>query len=528
MMAIIRCPECNKKVSSEAINCPKCGYPVAQNYKETSNRQYVSSKVMDNNNNAKKEENRKSETSNKDYKQEDYAKRNIRIEPIEFGEVRSKDGFKDGISNVVAIDLKEDETIVGILINKEVIIQEERYASFKSLDSEQKKEVLIRVTNDIEKKYNIKINRYIIGVPNSYSLNDISNITKLFSQCELGYPRIINSLVGTIIDLSYYVELPVNRYCVALDFQRNHCEILVGQISDGIYEVISKDFTSLISEQIIINKIVNLIIDDFLVLNDVDLKRHPEALNRINLAVEEVWDGILSSKEHQILIPYIYRDRLGWKNIDTIISKDDIDIIMSEAIAELKNFLKKSWIIKDWVYTVFVFGKVGKLEIVKSLLKENISEKLLYRNNQSIIGLGIYGGILTGAVCAMMVLDTLPHTISIVSGKNVIKIIEKDTTIPTKKSMTFTTSADNQSSIKVDIIEEYGLKQLALGSIELTGLAPAQRGIPQIKITIDVETNFCITVGIMDLGTGKANSIKLGVIENLGKGINKTKKKWFS
>lgn len=483
-MAIIRCPECNKKVSSEAVSCPKCGYPVAKNYKEV--------KVSE---------------SKKPTKE--YAKKPIKVEPIELGELSSKDSIKEGIIDIISINLKDDETLVGILIEKEVIIHEEEYVGFKALSWEQKKELIIKIKNDIEREYSMEIKGYVVGVSNDYSINDMRDLKKLFNQTNNNLLRIINSSLGTLLDLSYSVKFPVKRYCVILDFQKNHCELLVSHAWDGVFEIISKGFTRKISEQGIVNDIVNLIVDKFLVLNNVDLKRYPESIKRVREFVEEDWYNIVSTRKYHVLIPYIHRDGLGWKDIDMMIDDESIDNLTSNLVYRLETFLKDVSQYRNMLHTVFAFGKISKLEIIEPILKERLGDRLMYRNNFGVKGICIQAGILSGAIEDILILDVLSNTISIVNGNRIIRMIQKGTNIPIKKSMIFSTAEDNQTSVMVNVVEEYESNQLILGTLSLAKLVPKPKGKPQIEITVHVDVNYRITVIIKDLGTEKSNSIVL-------------------
>ncbi len=547
-MVLINCPECTKKVSSEAVSCPKCGYPVAQKYKEYEEQAREARKAREDRELAKKiEEATKRAIANKkareakeakvekqiDKKIEEMAKKKkakkdnykdpINIPPLKFGKPTLRDSILGGKSTIIALDIREDKTTVGILIDTKVMVQEEKYPSLESLSFQDKYELLTDIKNKIEVKYNIKTKGFYLGLPNSYSLSDRKKMSRIFEKQGLKVIKTTSSLIGTLVDISYYVALS-NRYCIALDFRLDHWEMVVVQIQEGIFDVIDIDYISGLPENRITEELVGQIIEDYLIRNEVNIKKHLEIKARIREEVEANLLRILSSSSgYRIYIPYAYQDKTGWRHLDIRINKKQIDKILFMIEENLKQFLSKWTSQKGLIWEVFVFGEIGKLERVKSYLQKNLSKKLMYRYNRSIQGLGILAGMMQGLVKDILLLDGLPSDICIRAGNELKSVVGKGSTIPTKKSIVLTTTVDNQNTIKTEIIERCGLTQLSLGTLELAGIEPNPKGTSRIKVTIDINSNMVIKATIQNLTTKASTEVILPVKKACGE-LNESKK----
>lgn len=502
-MALIKCPECRKIVSSEAISCPKCGYPVAENYKN-SQANYQSTL-----NNAKESQSPKKSTN--------LNSRRIKIpvievdeEPTIYSEVIQKNNILNGISKSITLEIKEDDTTAAIMINNDLVVYDEVFPSLVNNEFESRRIILLDIIEKFHLKYGIRADGFCIGVPISFTLLNIYEFRKLCFSVGVKRVNIINSLACTFIGLSYQISLPYCKWCLALNFSSNYCELVITEFGDGVYESIAKDFTYEISEKKIINKITNIIVDDFLLINDIDLRKDSEAMSRIKQEIENEWLNVLSIKRYRVFLPYIHKDYRGWTNIDFTFSSEQILSLLDEIIIKLDYFIHDLVKIKKTIGVIIVNGKIGKLNVIKEFLKTKSCEKVLYRDNQNLFGLCILAGVYGGEIKDVLFLDTLVNSIYINLGDKEIEIIGAGTTIPIRKSKIITTAIDNQRDVYIQILEGYGSNRNILGNLSFVGILPTQKGIPQLEIIININPGLIIKATIKDLGTGNVNSIVIG------------------
>lgn len=502
-MALIKCPECRKIVSSEAISCPKCGYPVAENYK---NSQANNQPTL---NNAKESQSLKKSTN--------LNSRRIKIpvievdeEPTIYSEVIPKINLLNGISKSITLEIREDDTTAAILINNDLVVYDEVFPSLVNNEYESRRIILLDIIEKFHLKYGIIADGFCIGVPISFTLLNIYEFRKICFSVGVKRVNIINSLACTFIGLSYQINLPINKLCLALNFSTNYCELVITEFGDGVFESIAKNFTYEISETKIINTIVNIIVDDFLLINDIDLRKESEAMIRINQEIENEWMNILSIRGYQIFIPYIHKDYSGWRNVDIIIGSEQITSLFNGITIKLDYLLQDLVKIKKAMGVVVVDGKIGKLDVIKEFLKTKFHEKVLYRENQNKLGLCVLAGVYGSEINDVLFLDSLVNSIYIKLGNKEIEIIQAETTVPIRKSTIVTTDIDNQRDMYVQITEDYWGSKRTLGNLSLGGILPARKGVPQFEITVDINTNWVCKATIKDLGTGKVDSIVIG------------------
>lgn len=297
-------------------------------------------------------------------------------------------------------------------------------------------------------------------------------------------------------------------------------DLSIVDVADGVFEILATDGNLDLGGSLIDEKVVKWLADDFKKSEGVDLLKDPMAHQRLFEAAEKAKIELSGSPTTEINLPYITAVDGVPKHLVSTLSRSKfeqlVDDIIEKTIDKAKSALKSSKVKVEEIDEVLLVGGSSRIPLVQDKLEKLFKKKPSKSLNPDTCvstGATIQGGVLTGTVTDVLLLDVLPLSIGIETmGSVMTKLIEANTTIPTRKSETFSTAADNQSSVEIHVLQ--GERPMAkdnrsLGRFHLDGIMPAPRGIPQIEVSIDVDANGILSVSAKDKASGKENKIRI-------------------
>ena len=331
--------------------------------------------------------------------------------------------------------------------------------------------------------------------------------------------RIINE--PTAAALAYGLDKSNDdKKIVVFDFGGGTHDVSILELGDGVFEVLATDGDTHLGGDDVDEKIINWLAEEFKAEENMDLREDPMALQRLKEAAEKAKIELSSSAQTEINLPYVTATASGPKHLVRSLTKAKfeqlIDDLVKRTIAPCKKALKNADLsISDIDEIVLVGGSTripAVQEAVENFFKKSPSKGV---NPDEVVALGaaIQGGVLSGDVKDVLLLDVTPLSLGIETMGNVFtKLIDANTTIPTKKSQVFSTAVDNQPSVEIHVLQ--GERAMAaynntIGRFHLDGLPPAQRGVPQIEVTFDIDANGIIKVSALDKGTNKSHEIRI-------------------
>ncbi|MBT4869832.1 MAG: molecular chaperone DnaK [Polaribacter sp.] len=331
--------------------------------------------------------------------------------------------------------------------------------------------------------------------------------------------RIINE--PTAAALAYGLDKSNDdKKIVVFDFGGGTHDVSILELGDGVFEVLATDGDTHLGGDDVDEKIINWLAEEFKSEENIDLREDPMALQRLKEAAEKAKIELSSSAQTEINLPYVTATASGPKHLVRSLTKAKfeqlIDDLVKRTIAPCKKALKNADLsISDIDEIVLVGGSTripAVQEAVEKFFKKSPSKGV---NPDEVVALGaaIQGGVLSGDVKDVLLLDVTPLSLGIETMGNVFtKLIDANTTIPTKKSQVFSTAVDNQPSVEIHVLQ--GERAMAadnntIGRFHLDGLPPAQRGVPQIEVTFDIDANGIIKVSALDKGTNKSHEIRI-------------------
>ncbi len=334
----------------------------------------------------------------------------------------------------------------------------------------------------------------------------------------LNVRRIINE--PTAAALAYGLDKKKEETVAVFDLGGGTFDISVLELGDGVFEVKSTNGDTHLGGDDFDQQVINWIADEFKSSDGIDLKKDPMALQRLREAAETAKKELSSSKQTEINLPFITADSSGPKHLNLTLTRAKFEELVADLVARTVDpclkAIKDAGLSASDIHEVILVG--GSTRIPK--IQEKVKEIFGKEPNRSVnpdevvaLGAAIQGGVLAGDVDDILLLDVTPLSLGIETlGSVSTKLIERNTTIPTKKSQVFSTAADNQTTVEIHVLQgerEMAVDNKTIGRFHLDGIPPAPRGVPQVEVTFDIDANGILNVGAKDKATGKEQSIRI-------------------
>jgi len=392
--------------------------------------------------------------------------------------------------------------------------------------------ILQKLKTDAEAYMGRKVTDAVITVPAYFNDSQRQATKDAGKIAGLNVLRIVNE--PTAASLAYGMDKSQDHTVLVFDFGGGTFDVSVMELGDGVFEVKSTSGNNHLGGDDIDEVIMNHLADHFKKENGIDLRSDKQALQRLKEAAENAKRELSSSQQTTINLPFITSDANGPKHLNLELSRAKFEELIADIIEKLKGPTEQA--LKDAggkdVDKVLLVGGSTRIPAVQKLVKDitgKEGDKSINPDEAVALGAAIQAGILGGEVKDVLLLDVTPLSLGLETlGGVSTKLIERNTTIPTKKSQVFSTAADNQTAVTINVLQ--GERAMAtdnksLGRFDLVGIPPAQRGVPQIEVTFDIDANGIVNVSAKDLGTGKEQKITVTGSSNLkDEDIEKMKK----
>ena len=378
--------------------------------------------------------------------------------------------------------------------------------------------VLQKMKETAEKYLGQEVTKAVITVP-AYFNDAQRQATKDAGKIAgLEVLRIINE--PTAASLAYGLDKKVNKKIAVYDLGGGTFDVSILELGDGVFEVKSTNGDTFLGGEDFDNTIVDYLLNEFKKENGIDLKSDKLALQRLKEAAEKAKIELSSAVQTEINLPFITADKTGPKHINIKMTRAKLEALVEDLIGRTippcKTALKDAGLSAAEINEVILVGGMTRMpkviEEVKNFFGKEPNKSV---NPDEVVAMGaaIQAGVLQGDVKDVLLLDVTPLSLGIETlGGVSTKLIDKNTTIPTKKSQVFSTAEDNQPAVSIRVLQgerEMATDNKLLGNFELVGMAPAPRGVPQIEVAFDIDANGIVNVSAKDKGTGKEQKIQI-------------------
>lgn len=379
--------------------------------------------------------------------------------------------------------------------------------------------ILGKLKSDAEAYLGEKVSEAVITVPAYFSDAQKQATKDAGKIAGLDVKRIINE--PTAASLAYGLDkADGSQKILVYDLGGGTFDVSVLELGDGVFEVLATNGDTHLGGDDFDNAVLDFLADSFMAEHGIDLRKDNMALQRLKEAAEKAKKELSSAQTTKINLPFITVSEAGPLHMDMDLTRARFDQLTSDlvdrSIEPMKKAMADAGVTNSDIAKVILVGGSTRIPAVQAAVQKVTGKEPFKGINPDecvAVGASIQAGVLTGEVNDVLLLDVTPLSLSIETlGGVATKLIERNTTIPTKKSQIFSTAADNQTAVDVHVMQgerEMAADNITLGRFQLTGIAPAPRGIPQIEVTFDIDANGIVNVSAKDLGTGKEQQITI-------------------